>query len=249
MVQLMRVKDNKHYYERLVQGVELSMLWDSLQTKAEVWCGRSEKGYQNIAQIMAGNIARGLGLNANLAEILTMCRGTYFPAYGAYGKQVILQYMREHGLEMPEADLARNYIEFDLNQCGNIITPEFDQYLQELFDESKEPVTPEIKVARLCHKTLDIIKRQDAQSQKPGDFFALTKDVENFCIQTGQIAESPKLQELLRTVPEYNISPDDPRLLKLKEKICKSLSEFIGFAEEPMDGIYDYFGFDEQPIQ
>ena len=60
MIQLMNVKDNKKYYERLNIGITMSNMWNSLQTKSEVGLDKSEKGYQQIAKTMAGNIARGL---------------------------------------------------------------------------------------------------------------------------------------------------------------------------------------------
>ena len=82
MVQLVNVKNNQEYYERLNVGITMSNMWNSLQTKSEVGLDKSEKGYQEMAKIMAGNIARGLHLNVDLSEVLTMCLCSFFPAYG-----------------------------------------------------------------------------------------------------------------------------------------------------------------------
>ena len=43
MIQLMNVKDNKKYYERLNIGITMSNMWNSLQTKSEVGLDKSEK--------------------------------------------------------------------------------------------------------------------------------------------------------------------------------------------------------------
>lgn len=245
MIQLMNVKDNKKYYERLNIGITMSNMWNSLQTKSEVGLDKSEKGYQQIAKTMAGNIARGLKLDPNLAECLTMCYGSFFPAYGTEGKKVIMQFMRDKGIEMSESDLARNYIEYALYNSGNVITPEFDQYLQELFDYSKEPITPEVKLARLCGKTLDSIKKIEMCSNinQVDLLYALTKDVENNCINSGRLVNSRKLQELLKGVPEHSVELSDVK----KKKIYEDVSILMEYADgEPIDGIYDYIGLNER---
>ena len=221
------------------------MLSASLQTKSEVGLNKSEKGYQLIAKTMSGNIARGLNLDSNLAECLTMCYGSFFPAYGKEGKKVIMQFMRDKGIEISEADLARNYVEYDLYDSGNVITPEFDSYLQELFDDSRNPITPEVKLARLSEQTLSSIKRIEMNSKinKIDLLYAITKDVENNCINSGELVESPKLREMLQNVPERTIELNDD----IKKKIYEELSTFIEFADgEPINGIYEYIGTTER---
>lgn len=245
MIKLMSVKDNKVYYERLNVGITMSNMWNSLQTKSELGLNKSEKGYQLIAKTMAGNIARGLNLDPNLAECLTMCYGSFFPAYGKEGKKVIMQFMRDKGIEMSESDLARNYVEYDLYDSGNVITPEFDKYLQELFDDSRKPITPEVQVARLSAKTLSSIKRIEMNSKinKIDLLYAITKDVENNCINSGELVESLKLREMLKNVPERTIELSND----IKKKIYEELSTFIEFVDgEPINGIYEYIGTDER---
>lgn len=245
MIKLMSVKDNKAYYERLNVGITMSNMWNSLQTKSELGLNKSEKGYQLIAKAMAGNIARGLNLDPNLAECLTMCYGSFFPAYGKEGKKVIMQFLRDKGIEMSESDLARNYVEYDLYDSGNVITPEFDKYLQELFDDSRKPITPEVQVARLSAKTLSSIKRIEMNSKinKIDLLYAITKDVENNCINSGELVESLKLREMLQNVPERTIELSND----IKKKIYEELSTFIEFVDgEPINGIYEYIGTDER---
>lgn len=245
MIRLMNVKDSDKYYERLNIGITMSNMWNSLQTKSEVGLDKSEKGYQQIAKTMAGNIARGLNLNSNLAECLTMCYGSFFPAYGSEGKRVVMQFMQDKGIEMSEGDLARNYIEYDLYSSGNTITPEFDQYLKELFDSSEEPKTPEVQLARLCGKTLDSIKKIEMFSKinQVDLLYALTKDVEKECMSSGQLVESRKIQEMLERVPSYSIGISD----ETREEIYSKLSMFMEYADgERINGIYDYIGANER---
>lgn len=245
MIKLMNVKDTKKYYERLNIGITMSNMWNSLQTKSEVGLDKSEKGYQQIAKTMAGNIARGMNLDPSLAECLTMCNGSFFPAYGNEGKRIILQFMKDKGIRMSEADLARNYVEYDLYNSGNVITPEFDQYLQELFDYTKETSTPEVRLARLCGKTISSIKKIEMNSKinQIDLLYALTKDVENSCINSGNLIESSKLQEMMRSIPEYSIELSDTR----KKKIYDDLTAFMEYSEgEAVNGIYEYIGTDER---
>ena len=245
MIKLMNVKDIEKYYERLNIGITMSNMWNSLQTKSEVGLDKSEKGYQQIAKTMAGNIARGMNIDSNLAECLTMCNGSFFPAYGNEGKRIILQFMNDKGIRMSEADLARNYVEYDLYNSGNIITPEFDQYLQELFDYTKEPSTPEVKLARLCGKTISSIKNIEMNSKinQIDLLYSLTKDVEKNCINSGNLIESSKIQEMMRSIPEHNIELSDTR----KKKIYDDLTAFMEyFDEEAVNGIYEYIGTDER---
>lgn len=245
MVQLMNVKDNKKYYERLNIGITMSNMWNSLQTKSEVGLDKSEKGYQQIAKTMAGNIARGFNLDPNLAECLTMCYGSFFPAYGNEGKKVIMQFMRDKGIKMTEGDLARNYVEYDLYNSGNVITPEFDRYLQELFDDSKNAVTPEVQLARLVGQTLSSIKRIEMFSKinQIDLLYAVTKDVENNCINSRRLVQSPRLQKMLQSVPEHNIEISNTTI----NKIYEDLTTFTKFADgELINGIYEYIGTDER---
>lgn len=246
MIRLMKVNDNEKYYERLNIGIAMSNMWNSLQTKSEIGLDKSEKGYQQIAKTMSGNIARGLNLDSNLAECLTMCYGSFFPAYGNCGKKAIMQFMKEHGIEMSEADLAKNYIEYDLYSSGNVITPEFDQYLQELFNSSKELKTPEVKLARLCGQTLSSIKKIEMNSRinQVDLLYAITKDVEENCIRTGKLVESPKLKEMLKSIPNNETETLSDEMIK---NIYSDLSSFMEYADgDKINGIYEYIGTDER---
>ena len=217
----MNVKDNKKYYERLNIGITMSNMWNSLQTKSEVGLDKSEKGYQQIAKTMAGNIARGFNLDPNLAECLTMCYGSFFPAYGNEGKKVIMQFMRDKGIKMT------------------------DRYLQELFDDSKNAVTPEVQLARLVGQTLSSIKRIEMFSKinQIDLLYAVTKDVENNCINSRRLVQSPRLQEMLQSVPEHNIEISNTTI----NKIYEDLTTFTKFADgELINGIYEYIGTDER---
>lgn len=245
MIELINVNDNKKYYERLNINITMSRMWNTLQTKAETGLGRSEKGYQQIAKMMAGNIARGLGLNHDLAECLTMCYGSFFPSYGNEGKKAVMQFIQDNGMQISEADLARNFIEYNLYRSGSIITPEFDRYLQELFDNSKEPKTPEVKLARLCEKTISSIKKIEMNSQinQTDLFYNVIRDVEEHCINSRELVESPKLQEMLQVIPENTNMLND----EIKEKTYKRLSMFMeDEKDDKINAVYRYIGANER---
>lgn len=244
MVELMNVKDLDRYYERLNIGISMSTMWSTLQTKSEYGSDKSEKGYQQVGRTMAGNIARGLQLNPDLAEVLTMCKGAFFPIKGKQGKKCIMQYMKEHNMQMSEADLARNFIEYDLEQSGNVITPEFDGLLRELFDETTPPRTPEVQIARICSESIEGIKRIENNSTlKPVDLlYSFSKDIENESIKAGKPTPSAKLQTMLQRVPPETDEISDEE----RRKIYEDLDTFVAYAEEnKFDGIYSYIASDD----
>ena len=57
MGNLIQVKNLDEYYAKLNIGVSMSKMWNTLQSKAEYSSNRSEKGYQQVAKTMAGNIS------------------------------------------------------------------------------------------------------------------------------------------------------------------------------------------------
>ena len=244
MINLIQVKNLDEYYAKLNIGVSMSKMWNTLQSKAEYSSNRSEKGYQQVAKTMAGNIARTLGLNVDIAEILTMCQGAYFPAHGKEGKRVIMQYLKEHGLNIAESDLARNYVEYDLTQSGNIITPEFDKLLQELFDTHEKPTTPEVQIAQICGDTIEDVKLIEEASQinQVDLLYRVSKDVEQSSIEAGVPMQSQKIKEMVKSIPESN-----KRMGEAEEhQIYADLDTFIKFAgEDKLEGVYEYIGTDE----
>lgn len=244
MVSLKKVNNLNEYYKKLNIGVSLSRMWNTLQSKCEYGSDRSEKGYQQVAKTMAGNIARGLNLNVDLAEILTMCKGSYFPAYGEEGKKIILQYLNEHEFTITDADLARGYIEYDLNQSGNIISPEFDELLQELFNNDDEPTTPEVQVAHVCSQTIKDVKLIEKMSNinKVDLLYKISKDVEHSSIESKKPVQSLKVKEMLKSIPEQTQNMKEYN----KRKIYADLDIFIELAgENIIEGIYEYIGTDE----
>ncbi len=88
MATLMKVKDIHKYYINLRHSLDYSTIWHTLQYKTEY--GLAEKGYQYNSMYTAGTLARYLNCNDDLAEILTMCLGSFFPPYGETGLGVLL---------------------------------------------------------------------------------------------------------------------------------------------------------------
>lgn len=245
MIELIEVKNIDEYYRKLNVGIETSKMWNTLQSKPEVGLAKSERGYQQVARIMGGNIARGLSLNADLAECLVMCQGAFFPAYGKEGKKVVMRYMRENDIEMSEADLARNFVEYDLSRTKNIVSVDFDNKLKELFDVDNEPKTKEVELARMCGKTIESIKKIEMNTNtNQADFvYSMIRDIQHDCISAGELVESDKLQELLKGVSDREVELCDNKRLEIYDRI-KSLSRI--FKSEKMSGIYEYIGASER---
>lgn len=249
MVTLTKVNNLKEYYQRLSIGVDLSSMWKSLKDKSEYGGKSNELGYQLIARSMAENIARKLGLNVDLAKILTMCRGAYFPAYGKQGRKVIMQYLSQNGLGISEAELAIEYVENDLVKSGNLITPEFDSMLKELFDDSKEPKVSEVKLARICGETIDYIKLIDQimESETPKErndrIYQLARAEEKACVDSGKLVVSPEIKKLLdgtQGIPQKSMNKQD------EKRIITKLDSFIKYAgKDKIRGVCNYIGADD----
>ena len=226
------------YYAKLNVGIGFSKMWNSLQEKSDYGRGKSERGYQLVAKTMAGNIARAIGADANLAEALTMCKGSYFPSYGKAGKKVILHYLRDRQIQISEQEFARSFVEFDMQKSGLIISKKFHQMLGQLFgNETDVPI--EVQIARVCSKTMEDIKNVEDFSKidKVNLIYKVSQDVEQESKKAGKPVESPKLSELVSTI-------DIPALVigkREKESIYEKLDKFRNLnMDEPMKGVYEY---------
>lgn len=244
MIELVDVKDKEEYYRKLNVGISMSKMWNSLQTKSEVGLGKSEKGYQLVSRVMAGNIARGLGLDAELAECLAMCRGAFFPSYGKAGMKIVLQYMKENGMEMSGADLGRCFVEYDLHRTRNIISIDFDQKLQELFAHDKTSKTYEVELAKFCWKIVGYIKEIEMNSKVvEADFMYKTvRSVVRDCIESGKLVERQGLQEYARGIPKREFTVSENQRDEIYHRIT-SLSRI--YKTENMSGVYEFIGASE----
>ncbi|MDD8049441.1 MAG: hypothetical protein PHH04_07620 [Thomasclavelia sp.] len=245
MLKLIEVKDKEEYFRKLNVGISMSKMWNSLQTKSEVGLGKSEIGYQMVSKVMAGNIARGLGLNADLAECLAMCQGVFFPAYGKEGKKVVLQFMEENGMEMSEADLGRNFVIYDLHRTHNIISTDFDQKLHELFASNSMAKTPEVELARFCGKIIDEIKEIEMNTNvTQADYMYKTvKEIVNECIESGKLVQNENLIKSLKEITKIEYTLSDKQRDEIYNRIM-SLSKI--YKSEKMAGIYEFIGASER---
>lgn len=246
MVELRSVNDLNKYFERLNIAITMSPMWNALQSKTEYGSDKSEKGYQLVAKSMAANIARGLNLNVDLAEVLTMCKGVFFPVKGEQGKKCILQYMKQNNIQMTESDLAVAFVEYDLSQNGNIVTPELDALLKSVFNEQGETKVPEVQVARICNEVIEGVKRIERYSTIPQVdlLYGISKDVEHASIEQGKPTIGERTQRMFNATPRG----DDTELpTEIREKIYSDLDTFIAFSNgNAINGICEYIGSDDE---
>lgn len=251
MVDLIEIKDEESYYKNLKFGIEMSKMWDILREKTEYGSKQLEIGYQMVACSMARTIAKSLGMNYVLAEILTMCKGAYFPPFGKQGRKVIMEYLKQNNIDISESDLAREYIENELYKSSNIITPKFDELLKNLFEDldnhniyENEDIS-EVNIARMCEEVINYIKiiEQNLKINSDNLLYKLSEHQENYCIETKKLEISPKIKKLLEAIPytnEYEITVKD------KNKIIEKIKHFIEFTKandgSNIEGICDYIG-------
>ncbi|MCD7892643.1 MAG: hypothetical protein LUG60_02985 [Erysipelotrichaceae bacterium] len=237
MATLMKVKDIHKYYINLRHSLDYAEFWHTLQYKTEY--EPAERGYQYVAMYTTGTLALYLDCDDDLAEILTMCLGSVFPPYGEAGLDCIIDYMKEKGLYTSTFDLAINYLEETLEKDGNIITPEFDELLHELFSDNVGTI--EIQIARLCQDMIKKIKiiennsdknRHDLLKQIPDEIEKATKE-NHFLIN------SSTLEELYN-----NLSNINKPLLTAKQyhKCIAGLDELTDNGNN-IEGIYEYMSY------
>ncbi len=237
MATLIKVKDIHKYYINLRHSLDYCEFWHTLQYKTEY--GPSERGYQYIAMYTAGTLALYLDCDDDLAEILTMCLGSVFPPYGEAGLVCVIDYMKEKGLYISTSDLAINYIEETLKKDGNIITPEFDALLHELFSDNVE--TMEVQIARLCHDMIKKIKiiennsnknRHDLLDQIPNEIEKATK--ENHVLTNSSILE--ELYNNLSVINKLSLTAQQ------YQRCISSLDELSDNGYN-LEGIYEYISY------
>ncbi|MCD7951314.1 MAG: hypothetical protein LUG12_13860, partial [Erysipelotrichaceae bacterium] len=177
--------------------------------------------------------------NDDLAEILTMCLGSFFPPYGEVGLECVIDYMKEKGLYTSTSDLAINYIEETLEKDGNVIAPEFDVVLHELFSDNV--ITTEVKIAQLCHDMIKKIKiieynsdknRHDLLEQIPDEIQKATK--ENHALTNSLTLE--KLYNNLTTINKPSLT------LEQYQKCISGLDEESDHGNN-IEGIYEYISY------
>ncbi|MCD7840337.1 MAG: hypothetical protein LUG46_06930 [Erysipelotrichaceae bacterium] len=237
MATLMKVKDIHKYHINLRHSLDFSTIWHTLQYKTEY--GPSEKGYQYNAMYTAGTLARELGCDDDLAEILTMCLGSFFPPYGEAGLECVINYMKEKGLYTTTSDLAINYIENTLEKDGNIITPEFDALLHELFSDNVG--TTEIQIARLCQDMIKKIKIIAYNSDKNSHDLleTISDEIKQATKENHALTSSPTLEELYNNLPVIN----KPSLTAQQyDKFISSLDELSNHGKN-IEGIYEYISY------
>ena len=198
------------YYD-FKRALQRSLMWQYLREKSEYGSNMSERGFQQICADNAGMLAFKLGLNEYLAESLTICKGSYFPAYGKAGMIAIQEYLKEKGVNITDNELGYNFVKYDMKESFMRCPKEFDDYLKELFsDDAKNSKVPEVRIAAICHELMEIIK--PAMNISHTKFLEIEnevfKELEKQCIEKGepvQIQEFPEMEKLaVQTIDRLN---------------------------------------------
>ena len=171
MADLSKIESKKEYYKALREGLTFASMWSNLQRKSDYGSRAAELGYQEIARMMAGEIAEKLGGDPNLAEVLLICQASFYPPFGNVGLSPILQYLSELEMGMTEEQLAVAFIEDESVWNELYLSPEMRNMINDLFDRSREPERLEIRIARLCGEIMEDIKRiRRACEKTPANF-------------------------------------------------------------------------------
>ncbi len=243
MAELVEVNNPNEYYKKLKMRLDLSSMWYSLQGKSEYGSDRSEMGYQMTARSLAGGLARRLHLNDDLAELLSMCRGSVFPAYGNQGMDVMAEAMNENGIHMSREEFARKYVEYNINSGGGKVSKDLDILLRDLFAGKEEGTAPEVVLANICYDTVEDAKRiENYSSIDDVDLlYRVTRDVEEESMKNGKPTRSKKLGKMMESVPK-----DAEREMGENEraKIREYIQSFVDYYGKDEKAFYEYMTVD-----
>ncbi|MCD7839029.1 MAG: hypothetical protein LUG46_00220 [Erysipelotrichaceae bacterium] len=231
--------------EEFKLGMEISSVWDTLQSKSEYLSAASEKGYQSIAASAARRIAHILKVDADLSETLTMCKGSYFPINGKAGKKCMMEYLDEKGISVSEAKLGTDFIKYHLNRRKEAVTSEIEVMLMELFDDEKEADIIEVKIAKFCHQAIEDIKKVQKSGKKyEGNLlYDVTEDIIDQCDKTKKLEYGSLLLKLLDGVEDKEVElskEEHDRLYKLLDKFMNEFQE---------NGIYNFIACPDVSIR
>lgn len=161
---------------------------------------------------------------------------------------------------MTEEQLAVAFIEDESLWNGKYLSPKMKVMIGYLFDKSKEPELPELRIARLCSEIMEGIKRvsKAGVTTMSDSMWHISQDVIDSCKQEGRLTRGALLDEYLVQLP------DEPCMLtELSEedhawalKTMRNLHHFmIGpppsfmIAKGKPQGVYAYIGWPFPPKQ
>jgi len=227
--------ENKTNYNDLKKKLSRSLMWQYLQEKSEYGSNKSERGFQTICVDNAGMLADKLNLNTDLAQSLSICIGSYFPAYGEAGKNAIKEYLESKGINMTDNELGNAFVRYDMGESGIHCTEEFANYLNELFSENATSSdVPEVRIAAICHELMDCIKPVAEESHSKFNELETTvyRTLEKQCLDAGkpvQIKELPQLKNF-KKFKKVNLSKLDKEIVFKELKNSEATNESIGNA-------------------
>ena len=246
MIKKYNVNDFGAYITGLNEAFDETIMWNELQNKSEFGSNNSEWGYQNLAAIKARMIAEKLNLNADLAELLTKCLGSYFPKYGKQGKELVMEYLKSKGIQISETELAASFVEFNISESSLKVDYQFSDILRNLFDESSANDSNEIQVAKSCHSYMEALKGVDFISRDK--FIELDHTLmEKWlfeCEKEGKFVNLPEIADV-QTVSEKQ----KPKMnAKQKKEYLEEMKEFSsGLNGEPMESVYWFMSLGSSP--
>lgn len=232
----MKFEYERTSFEEFKLQMEISSIWNTLQSKSEYLSAASEKGYQTVAALTARRLAHILKADADLSEALTMCKGACFPINGKAGKNCMMDYLDEKGISVSETMLGTNFIKYHLNRRKDVVTPEIEAMLMELFDDEKESDIIEVQIAKFSHQLIEDIKKvqRSGKKYKGNLLYDVNEDIIDQCEKTGKLEYGSLLLELLDGVKDKEVElskEEHDRLYKLLDKCMNEFQE---------NGIYNF---------
>ncbi len=147
--------------------------------------------------------------------------------------------MKEKGLYTSTSDIAINYIEEALEKNGNVIAPEFDVLLHELFSDNVGTI--EIQIARLCQDMIKKIKIIENNSDKNRHDLLqhISNEIEKATKENHVLTNSPTLEEFYNNLPVIN------KLSLTSEQYNRCISILDEFSDSGnnIEGIYEYISY------
>lgn len=192
----------KDYYRRIKTALLYSKEYGNLMGKSEIGEEISQYATVDLASTLSECMAEELGLNQQKASVLAMCKGIMFAPYGRAGMNYIRQLADKENVDVDEAQICKSIINGILEKNKFEMTPDFDESIQSLF--SSKVKQDESRIVNSVYDMLEdifILRKSSItmETKLNKKTFDILEDAILASKKTGEISESPKLQQLKQT--------------------------------------------------
>ena len=179
-----------------------------LVSKSEFGSEKSESGYQIVASNVCARLARILGGNEDVASILSMSSGLYFPKYGHAGLEIVKKYIWDHQIDLDIDNLGLDVACFAMyhfvsSSSKPIVTDVYMDIISDYYKNDSEYLESKI-VHFIQQLIIDVKKVERFYDGYIGDLlFKVMEEVVELAKVYGCLMRSPLLEGYRAHIDSY----------------------------------------------